>query len=53
MLPLTALIAIALHGDGGRALAEATRAELARIHELMIGAEMADGAGPWRRPPAL
>jgi hypothetical protein len=41
VLPLTGLIAVALHGDEGRALVEASRAELAgtlaRIHELMIG----------------
>ena len=40
-LPLTGLIAVALHGDEGRGLVEASRAELAgtlaRIHELMIG----------------
>lgn len=40
VLPLAGLIAIALHGDDGRALVEASRAELAgtlaRIHELMI-----------------
>ena len=41
VLPLTGLIAVALHGDEGRALVEASRAELAgtlaRIHELMVG----------------
>lgn len=41
VLPLTGLIAVALHGDEGRALVEASRAELAstlaRIHELMSG----------------
>jgi len=40
-LPLTGLIAVALHGDEGRGLVEASRAELAgtlaRIQELMIG----------------
>lgn len=41
VLPMTALIAIALHGEDGRALAEAAQADLAgtlgRIHALMIG----------------
>jgi hypothetical protein len=41
VLPLAGLIAVSLHGDAGRALVEASRAELAdtlaRIHALMIG----------------
>jgi hypothetical protein len=41
VLPLTGLIAVALHGDDCRGPVEASRAELAgtlaRIHELMIG----------------
>ena len=41
VLPLTGLIRVALHGDEGRGLVEACRAELAgtlaRIQELMIG----------------
>ncbi len=41
VLPLTGLLAVALHGDEGRALVEASRAELAgtlaRIHALMAG----------------
>ncbi len=41
VLPLARLIAVALHGDDGRALAAASRAELAdtlsRIHALLIG----------------
>lgn len=40
-LPLTGLIAVALHGDDGRGLVEAARTDLARtlacIHEMMIG----------------
>jgi hypothetical protein len=41
VLPMAGLIAVALHGDAGRALVEASRADLARtltrIHALMIG----------------
>lgn len=41
VLPLTGLIAVALHGAEGLGLVEASRAELAgtlaHIHELMIG----------------
>ncbi len=40
-LPLVGLIAVALHGDGGRALAAASRSDLAdalsRTHAMMIG----------------
>lgn len=40
-LPLTGLIAVALHGDEGRGLVEASRAELvgtlAGIHDRMVG----------------
>ena len=41
VLPMTALIAVSLHGTEGRALAEAAQAQLAeilgRIHALMVG----------------